>query len=135
MAAVLLHLSLLVQITMQAGQKEKAKKQGDAVEVRLFMSAELLPKVETTLDPNALHVDCPKTYEGIGIKRNPMNKIVEVAPGWPADKAGIQVGDYTDLPWDDEKPNGFMEFNVTRNGKTVHMKLRTEKICYRDEPF
>jgi hypothetical protein len=94
----------------------------------------LVPKVEDQLNPDALHVDCPDTYEGIGIRRDFSGRVIEVAKGWPADRAGIQVGDVLE-PWGFEAVNGFMEFEVHRGRQVVKMKLVTERICFRDGPF
>jgi len=96
---------------------------------------ELIDKDETQVTSNAIHLNCPETYEGMGVRFNPQGKIIQVAKGWPAHKAGIQVGDYLIAPYLVSPYNGFIEFDIERNGKRVHMKLRTEHICSRDKPF
>jgi C-terminal processing protease CtpA/Prc len=75
-------------------------------------------------------IHCTDGYEGIGIKRNFGGVVTEVSYGWPAYKAGIQVGDVM-TPWDLEPVNGYMEFNITRGDKTFPMRLKTEWICAR----
>lgn len=64
---------------------------------------------------------------GIGIRRDFGYRVVEVAPGYPADRAGIKVGDYLPGYLDHEKE--YMEFEVHRGNKVVHMKLKVERIC------
>lgn len=89
----------------------------------LVKDVELLPKEGTY----GLGIDrCPEGYEGIGIKRNFGGLVTQVAKGYPADRAGIKVGDVI-TPWNIDPVNGWMEFLV--NGKP--MKLRTERICAR----
>lgn len=87
-----------------------------------------------TDNPNALHISCPHTYEGIGIKRNFGNVVTQVAPGWPADKAGIKPGDSVE-PWSIWPENGYMEFELIRDGVRKKMRLKTAQICFRDGPF
>lgn len=126
-----LHLSLL--LTLPHEEEKQPKKSPPPVDL-IAGDVELLPKEETTLNPDAMHVACPETYEGIGIKRRWGGLVTEVAQGWPAHRAGIQPGDLIE-PWLFYPVDGFMEFEVVRNGKRVKMKLRTEKICFRDGPF
>jgi len=131
--SVLLHAALLLTLNVALPDPPKAPK--PPVEADLISgSPELLPKMERVLDPSALHIDCPATYEGIGIKRAWGGMVTEVAKGWPADRAGIVPGDLV-LPWGIDPYEGFMEFEVHRGGKVVKMRLRTEKICFRDKPF
>jgi C-terminal processing protease CtpA/Prc len=95
----------------------------------LYLEAELLEKDESNL-VSPFSFNCPSTYEGIGIMRNFGGVVTKVAKGWPAWRAGIEPGDVL-TPWELPIVNGIMEFQVTRNGKTVTMKLRTELICIR----
>ena len=75
---------------------------------------------------------CDNQYEGIGLAFNPMHKVVKVAKGWPADRAGIRIGDYLVDPYNMLPKDGFMEFEVIRGEKKVRMKLRTENICQKE---
>jgi PDZ domain len=125
-----LHLSLLLSLPHE--EEKQPKKAPPSVDL-VSGDVELMPKQET-LDAYAMHIDCPHTYEGIGIKRNFGGMVTQVAKGWPADRAGIQVGDVIE-PWNFEPVDGFMEFEVIRGAKRVKMKLRTAQICFRDLPF
>lgn len=128
--AAALHLSLLITI---AAEKQEPSKP-EVVSAGLIGDVELQPKMEDTVNPNSLHLSCPYTYEGIGIKRRWGGMVTEVAKGWPADRAGILVGDVIE-PWFFEPENGFMSFEVHRAGRVIKMRLKTEKICFRDGPF
>jgi hypothetical protein len=130
--AAALHLSLL--ITLHVTSEEDDASAPSPVATVLIGEVELQPKMEDTLNPNSLHLNCPHTYEGIGIKRRWGGMVTEVAKGWPADRAGIVPGDVIE-PWFFEPENGFMSFEVHRSGRVIKMRLRTEKICFRDGPF
>jgi predicted metalloprotease with PDZ domain len=128
--AALLHLSLLFTFKVQETPPEKPP-----TRVALLSGdIELQPKEEDNLNPNSLHLNCPETYEGIGIKRRWGGMVTEVAKGWPADRAGIKVGDVIE-PWFFDAVDGFMSFEVHRAGRVIKMRLKTERICFRDGPF
>lgn len=127
---ILMHIAPFIELP-----KGSPKQPPVMADVSYFVDAELLPKNDRATDAKALRIDCPKTYVGIGIKRNVMNRVLEVAPGWPAHRAGILPGDILS-PWDLGEGGGYFEFTVTRNGKTVQMRLKTEDICYSERvPF
>lgn len=128
--AAALHLSLLITF----GAQREAPTPPKPAQAHLIGDVELQPKEEENLNPNSLHLSCPHTYEGIGIKRRWGGMVTEVAKGWPADRAGIIVGDVVE-PWFFEPENGFMSFEVHRGGRVIKMRLKTEKICFRDGPF
>lgn len=75
---------------------------------------------------------CANQYEGIGLAFNVMHKVVKIAKGWPADRAGIRIGDYLVDPYNMLPKDGIMEFEVIRNDKKVRMRLRTESICQKE---
>lgn len=114
-------------MSLPKGEIEKPKKpKPNQVEI---YDVELLAKDDRESTTN-FALTCPHTYRGIGVKRAWGGRITSVAPGWPADRAGIKEGDIME-PWDINEENGYMEFTITRNGKTVKMILRTEDICFR----
>lgn len=94
---------------------------------------EFQAKSEDNLIHSSLHLNCPRTYDGIGIKIRWGGMVTEVANGWPADRAGIKVGDVIE-PWFFGVEGGFMSFDVHREGRVIKMRIKTEKICFRDRP-
>ncbi len=71
---------------------------------------------------------CEKTYDGIGVENNFGGKVIRVAKGHPAWRAGIVPGDVLSDMY--ETP-GWKSFLLHREGRPgVPMRLRTEKICY-----
>lgn len=129
----LLALALHLAVILPWPGDERSKAPPTKVAAFMVLDAELMEKDET-LNPSALRLKCPDTHEGIGIKRNFGGVITQVAKGWPADRAGIQTGDIIE-PWDLWPADGFMEFTVTRNNVTRSMRLKTERICFRDAPW
>jgi len=125
------HLSPLIP----RGGKEPEKKKGPP-EAMLLAEPELLEKDERSADPRAVRVDCPQTYDGIGVMvAFGSNRITNVAKGWPADKAGIRPGDIMEKPWNARAVNGYMAFTIIRNGKRTEFNLQTDNICFRDKPW
>jgi hypothetical protein len=133
LAALLMHVAI-VWIAVYQPEEKREKKPPPPLLANMVTDAELVDKIEESADPNALHIQCPQTYRGIGIKRNFGGEVVHVAKGWPADRAGIKVGDILE-PWGFEEVNGFMEFEVIRGPKRVRMRLKTEAICFRESPY
>lgn len=131
---VLAHVAAIVLAVYQPEEDKEQPKKAVTDATLVSGDVELQPKLEDTLNREALHLSCPSTYEGIGIKRRWGGMVTEVAKGWPADRAGILPGDIVE-PWMFEPVDGFMEFEVVRGAKRVKMRLKTEKICFRDRPF
>lgn len=132
--SILIHVAAILLALHQPDELKQPKKDGVTDATLVSGDVELRPKSEDTLSASALHLDCPQTYEGIGIKRGWGGRVTEVAKGWPADRAGIRVGDSVE-PWMIDPVDGFMEFEVVRGATRVKMRLKTEKICFRDTPF
>lgn len=131
---VLMHASPIIWMILPHEEEKQKRPPGETTVDLISGDVELQSKEEQTRDPNALHIACPKTYEGIGIKRAWGGRVTEVAKGWPADRAGIKIGD-TIEPWLFYPVDGFMEFEVVRGHKRAKMRLKTEQICFRDGPF
>lgn len=132
--SALLHAAVVGLALYQPQPSQSPKQPPPPLLANMVTDVELVDKIEEAINPNALHVECPSTYRGIGIKRNFGGEVVHVAKGWPADRAGIRPGDILE-PWGFEEIDGFMEFEVIRGQKRVRMRLRTEAICFKDSPY
>jgi hypothetical protein len=53
--------------------------------------------------------------------------------GWPAARAGIQIGDRMLDHWNVHPQGGFLEFRLARGDQVVLMRLRTERVCFRED--
>jgi hypothetical protein len=72
---------------------------------------------------------CDESYVGVGLKVRWDGTVIEVAPGGPAEKAGIVVGDVIHRPWYDEYEGGLYVVRVVRGNETVRYKMKRERIC------
>jgi hypothetical protein len=94
------------------------------------------------LPPEQIVVDhkCEESYEGIGIQFDYMStqmcKISHIAKGYPADRAGLKVGDLllsdakSDVDCPGRGPIGsLLTLQVVRGGKHFEVTLVREKIC------
>lgn len=75
---------------------------------------------------------CPEFYVGIGVIRTWLDmEVTDVAPGGPAYKNDIRVGDFllTDPNYDSLKPGTIIEVPILRNGITIVKNMAVEKIC------
>jgi hypothetical protein len=72
---------------------------------------------------------CDESYFGVGLKVRWDGTVIEVAPGGPAEKAGIVVGDVIHKPWYDEYEGGMYVVRVVRGNETVRFKMKRERIC------
>jgi hypothetical protein len=132
--SLLLHAAVVGLALYQPKLENQPKGPPPPLLANMVTDADLIDKIEERVDSNALHIECPQTYRGIGIKRNFGGEVIHVAKGWPADRAGIRVGDILE-PWGFEEVDGFMEFEVIRGSKRVRMRLKTEAICFRESPY
>ncbi len=128
---VLLHASpFLYSLLKPAAPPPKQKVVINLIETE----AKLIDKDER-VGKNDIHSDCPKTYEGIGIKVTFGGSITAVAKGWPAAKAGVRVGDVIEGgAYGFQIENGRKKFTVIRDGQRIAFDLPIENICMRDEP-
>ena len=74
---------------------------------------------------------CAQTYQGIGVRIQPgSQEIIEVAPGGPADIAGVHVGDFLLNEGSFYRDTGTLVLvKVKRNGKELELKAFVNKIC------
>lgn len=85
-------------------------------------------------------------YGGVGIRNGyPQYDIVEIAKGYAADKAGLQLHDMIvevdGQPTTNDainhirgEPGTQLELTVYRDGQLIHFSLTREKICVDDSP-
>lgn len=82
----------------------------------------------------AAQESCTHWYGGIGImstiKNNNTQEVFDVSPGYPADKAGIQVGDVI-TPSEEIRgePGTVITIIVRRYGQELKLNITREKIC------
>jgi hypothetical protein len=130
-ASLLIHAAVLVALAIHpaAPAQEQstpvaAEKQGDDRDMQL------LPTPEADGDGLA----CEGSYRGIGIRHWPNGEVVEVVAGGPADKAGLQVGDYllSDalLQRDQYELGHRLPIRVEREGKQLTLLVYIGVICY-----
>lgn len=73
---------------------------------------------------------CASKYRGIGVRVNAIGVIVEVAPGGPADGAGILVGDTLVTQGFFFRPIGTpVELELTRDGRTYFTVALVSDVC------
>lgn len=87
--------------------------------------------------------DCPQSYGGIGVTHDPWCYVTQVGAGYPADRAGIKVGDQ--LAGDVDKNEGSINcpgkgevgtkitVAVMRDLKMRYVTMTREKICQAKE--
>lgn len=80
--------------------------------------------------------DCISFFGGVGIQQDFFTlKIEEVYKNYPADRAGIMVGDIVESQNGEDirgKIGAAITVKVTRNGISFYVTLIREKICYED---
>jgi predicted metalloprotease with PDZ domain len=121
-------------------EKKQEDHGGDDKDVEIFVIKEIekmleemqkLAKEEAAL--KSIMRKCDKHYLGIGVTHSSLfGEITNVAPGGPADKAGIRVGD---IPLDslnirDKYPEGtVITIPILRDGITHNIPVTIGKIC------
>jgi predicted metalloprotease with PDZ domain len=143
--SVLIH-ALILTSCGNSGQKEnkrQEKAEGDEIRAKVIsasMVEEQMKKKNNGKGLEALTNECKSNtfYTGIGITTNVLNIITVIAPGGPADKAGLKVGD-TIINRGEFKANMFkvgdkLEIKVERYDKQFTTTTVIEKICYEAIP-
>ena len=77
--------------------------------------------------------NCPDTFDGIGIILNWSGQVVQVAKGWPADRAGVRVGDTIVGGVNGHRAPGRLP-QIHLHGRD-NMLIKTENVCIREEPM
>lgn len=75
---------------------------------------------------------CPHYYAGIGIRFSwLLREVIDVAPGGPADRAGVRVGDILiNDPYNDRETIGETRtYTIKRGDQVINITMVTEKIC------
>ena len=81
---------------------------------------------------SGLHKECQYSYEGVGILYGSMvDEIYHILPSYPADLAGLQIGDILinagAIPKD-----GYLDLVINRKGNILKFHIKTRKICFED---
>jgi S1-C subfamily serine protease len=130
--ATALHLLLLGPALVSCKVSEPPKQPKPPAGERTI-DVRLLPSEQGESDVPA----CARTYRGIGITRGFLSMVVQsVAPGGPADRAGVKPGD-TVLNDDDLGADRFMvghkiTLHVEREGRRLALPVVIGRICYED---
>jgi predicted metalloprotease with PDZ domain len=129
--AVALHALLLAVALVRCSPEVSAKPP----------PAETHPPGEATLDVRLLpshdtgdeDMACPEGYRGIGIRTSDGAHVTDVAPGGPADKAGIQTDDVivnADILWPDRYMVGHkLTLQISRGGRVFPVVVVIRRIC------
>jgi len=83
----------------------------------------------------AIGLACAHSYIGIGVMVSSFGGlIVEVSPGGPADRAGMQIGDRflnaDRFRRDSYTPGQEMPLAIERDGQRLDLVARVGKVCY-----
>ncbi len=143
MASVALHVGVLAALVLQIGERE-APRRVDAMQVRVTLPpGTLIPAPEgdgplpprtVTAGSRLLPIGCRgAVYTGIGARVNGAGFIVDLAPGGPADRAGLRPGDailnLEDLPIDVYPAGQAVGLRLLRDGLETATVVRIGAIC------
>lgn len=126
---VLLHTSVLISCQpikdIMAPQEKKGQVKAIETKVKDF---KFIPMSESS------PITCPKKYIGIGIRFDwgQKNVVIKVAPGSPAERAGIQIDDVllTDEYFGDLPVGAEVMLPIERNGVKHDITMKVNYICY-----
>jgi hypothetical protein len=118
---VVLHVAVIVALLWRPTVEQQKKK---VQQVALIDGTDLKFAVA-----DGRGLACDESYVGVGLKVRWDGTVLEVAPGGPAEKAGIVVGDVIHKPWYDEYEGGLYVVRVVRGNETVRYKMKRERIC------
>lgn len=81
--------------------------------------------------------DCKYFYGGIGVMDGwddaaRQFAIIEVFPGYPAEKAGLRVGDHFSLFLERGTPGTTVTLDITRDGQLSLVTIVRDKVCTTD---
>jgi hypothetical protein len=130
---VLLHAAVLALLlhTVTVAPRAHAEPPGSPVPVQLLTEGS-----DTITGTQAHGKPCEKSYVGIGIQHWGESGVFQVAPGGPADRAGMLVGDAIlnpEILGRDRHPEGtLLVLSIQRGARTITMPMRTERICEDD---
>lgn len=122
---VFLHAALLLRIADDPPPPRKR-----TFDVQLQPDITFVERGEDTLP--GVTSDCPNHYFGVGLKHDFSNRVIDIARGYPAERAGIRVQDVvTFSPEPIIRPGERREFRVERGAVTFTVSIVSEKICHR----
>ena len=126
----------------EQSKQEQQNKEGSPPEEKVVEKTTIQIEIEESKEkgigepkPKSEFVDrdCGKYkwYGGVGIQQQqPYGLVVEVYKGYPAERMGIQVGDYLlNLSEIRGEVGSEVEVRIERNGKYLSFKDKREKIC------
>lgn len=132
LASVLIHFGFLYSLSLTKSSSE----QEAPVEVTLQEptsgseeAAEQQKQIQPK-EPEAQGPECALWYGGIGIESN-WDIVQKVVEGYPADKAGLKVGDRMFYKGDIRgEPGTEVHIHVQRNNLDLDFTIVRAKICY-----
>lgn len=130
-----------VKVKIKSKDKDKNSSSDDKDKELFIESKKLIDKllnISNTLGSNKSR-ECEKHYIGIGITYSYLsNTISDIAPGGPADRAGIKVGDRLADPSmriRNQYPIGTsINVAIIKDGRTVNISVKVDKICTSEKP-
>ena len=128
--ALLIHFAvMLAALSPSCTQAVPPKKHTPPAEQgEKVLQIKLLPSDETESE-----TPCADSYTGIGVNHS-STTITEVAPGGPADRAGIKAGDIFINEaefWINQHPAGtLVVMRILRDGRELEFRLKIGRICY-----
>lgn len=122
-------------------QEKKKSKKGESKDNDIYVLNEIMEKLQKALEDQMavqkIMSECDKFYMGIGVTHSSLfGEITNVAPGGPADRAGIRKGDIPldELDIRDKYPEGTtITVSVLRNGIIHNIPVTIGKICIREK--
>ncbi len=123
------HAVLLVGMLPGCTPLQDSAPKNPAPPGELEVSIHLLPSDESPAEEGP---PC-EFYRGVGVITSFSGDVSEVAPGGPADKAGVLVGDVL-LNRDEFSENRYeagtpVVLHLDRNGQRLHLATTVRKIC------
>lgn len=124
---LILHASIIASCLSQTSRAQQQPKK-EPTEVSII--AENDQRLEAQQDGTGLA--CKSEYTGIGVRISPFtDEIIEIAPGGPADRAGVLIGDILRNPgfWGME-PGTRVTLQINRGGVELELPAVVGHICY-----
>ena len=126
-----LHL-FLIFLFLPRGLSEDSKKEGPGGK-KSQVQADSPREIQVTLEGPGEKEPCPDFFGGIGVGIDQLTGyITKVYPGYPAERLGIQVGDYVHAEGGNIEGEIGSTVNLTINrlGLIFTLTTKREKICY-----
>ena len=123
--SLILHLLILVSIGQPSKSEQKQGEKKNKGEKRLNT------RIQLPAQYGGQGNDCENGYVGIGVVVNFFRIITQVAPGSPADEAGLQVNDEltTRINNAELQEGQVLTVHFQRKAQKFTKKIKVEKIC------